>query len=317
MNQLVTQTNALTADVPDFLKDAGVSELTKTLAGGDRIKRIVPKNGIFSLVVGKDTISRVKDELSVIIVNASPKVGRIFYMKQWDPNGEPTAPDCFSNDGNAPDAKAAKPQAHTCNECPQNIKGSGQGNTKACRFSRRLAVMLEQDFGGPLEGEVYQMNLAALSLFGEGPGDRYTFEEYVKYLKNNGRSVDHMVTKVTFNEDNDNQGMLFAPMRYVNQHEYKLGQAKAVTPEVQKIVVYTPFQADMAGRGQPALAAPPTSEATKVIHTPAPASAPAADPVAEPTVRAVKPEQPAPAGGKPSLAAVLADWGGQPAAGGK
>lgn len=310
MTQLVTiGASALTAAVPDFLKDAGVSELTKTLAGGDRIKRIVPKNGIFNLVVGKDTISKVKGEMGVIIVNASPKVGRIFYMKQWSPDAEPTAPDCFSNDGNRPDPKAAKPQAATCNDCPQNIKGSGQGGTKACRFSRRLAVMLEQDFGTNLEGDVYQMNLAALSLFGEGPANRYTFEEYVKYLKNNGRSVDHMVTQISFNEDRDNSGVLFEPVRYVSEHEYKTGQAKAGSDEVQKIITYTPYQADVSGRkaADPALPAPPTSEATKVIHTPAPAEAP----VAEPTVRATKPE-PQAAGGKPSLTEVLSNWGAAP-----
>lgn len=314
-NITTVSANPLTADVPDFLRDAGVSELTKTLAGGDRVKRIVPKNGIFSLVVGKDAIGKVKNDLPAIIVNASPKVGRIFYARAWTPDAEPTAPDCFSNDGNVPDAKAASPQARTCNECPQNIKGSGQGGTKACRFTRRLAVMLEQDFGTPLEGEVYQMNLAAMSLFGEGPADRYTFEEYVKYLKNNGRSVDHMVTNITFNEDRDNQGLLFSPVRYVSKHEYALGQKAAAMPEVQKIIVFTPYQADMAGRGAaPALAAPVPAAAATFSAEKSPAAAVAADAdVPAPTVRAAKAEQ-APPAGKPSLSSVLAEWGSTPAA---
>ena len=103
-------------DLPDFLKTAGVSELTKQLAGKSGVKRIVPKNGIFNKVVGGENMGKVKGDLNVIIVNAAPDVGRIFYAKAWSPDSEPTAPDCFSNDGKAPDAKSVSPQASSCKE---------------------------------------------------------------------------------------------------------------------------------------------------------------------------------------------------------
>ena len=145
----------LNQDLPDFLQTAGVSELTKQLAGKSGVKRIVPKNGIFRKTVGGEEMGKVKGALNVVIANASPHVGRIFYAKQWSPDAEPTAPDCFSNDGRTPDAGAASPQSDRCDTCPQNIKGSGQAQSKACRYSRRLAVMLEEDFGTALEGSVY------------------------------------------------------------------------------------------------------------------------------------------------------------------
>jgi hypothetical protein len=91
-------------DLPDFLQTAGVSALTKQLAGKTGVKRIVPKNGIFRKTVGGEEMGKVKGNLDVIIVNASPAVGRIFYAKAWSPDAEPTAPDCFSNDGRTPDA---------------------------------------------------------------------------------------------------------------------------------------------------------------------------------------------------------------------
>jgi hypothetical protein len=75
--------------------------------GNTGTKRIVPKNGIFRKEIGGKEMGKVKGDLNVIIVNSSPKVGRIFYAKTWTPDAEPTAPDCFSNDGQAPDAKAA------------------------------------------------------------------------------------------------------------------------------------------------------------------------------------------------------------------
>ena len=121
----------LSQDLPDFLQQQGVSELTKQLAGrsGSSLKRIVPKNGTFKLVVGGEEMGKVKGSLNVVIVNASPKVGRIFYAKQWTPDSEPSAPDCFSNDGQAPDPKAENPRADRCDSCEQNIKGSGMGNS--------------------------------------------------------------------------------------------------------------------------------------------------------------------------------------------
>ena len=262
----------LNQDLPDFLQTAGVSELTKQLAGKTGAKRIVPKNGIFRKMVGSEEMGKVKGNLDVIVVNASPKVGRIFYAKAWTPDADPSAPDCFSNDGISPDAGAASPQSSRCDSCAQNIKGSGQGTSKACRYSRRIAVNLVEDFGTSLEGEVYQLNLASKSLFGEGAGDNtHTFENYTKYLANNGKSLDYVVTQLSFNENNDNQSILFTPVRFINKQEYAVTSEVAKKPEVQKLVVMTPYQAEQAGK--PALAAP------------APQAPKAEDAVAEPVKR--------------------------------
>jgi hypothetical protein len=221
----------------------------------------VPKNGIFRKVVGGEEMGKVKGPINTIIVNASPHVGRIFYAKAWSPDAEPTAPDCFSNDGKVPDAGAANPQSDRCDTCPNNIKGSGQGNSKACRYSRRLAVLLEEDFGTTLEGRVYQMNLASKSLFGDSPSDKvHMFESYVKYVQNNGKNIDHLVTSIMFNEDNDNQSVLFAANRHINRKEYDVATAASGRAEVKKMVVMTPYQADVSGRAPAQLAAPKSEE---------------------------------------------------------
>ena len=252
----------LNEDLPEFLQTAGVSDLTRQLAGRTGVKRIVPKNGIFRKTVGGEEMGKVKGNVNAIIVNASPAVGRIFYAKQWSPDAEPTAPDCFSNDGRAPDAGSTNPQADRCDTCQQNIKGSGQGNSKACRYSRRIALVLEEDFGTSLEGSVYQMNLASKSLFGESVGDNtHTFENYSKYLSNNGKSLDYVVTQISFNEDNDNQSVLFTPTKYINKSQYAVTSKVANTPEVLKMVVMTPYQADMTGKPAKLEAPKPLGEA--------------------------------------------------------
>lgn len=256
----------LDQSLPDFLQTAGVSALTKNLAGKSGAKRIVPKNGIFRKMVGTEEMGKIKGNLNIIIVNASPKVGRIFYAQSWSPDAEPTAPDCFSNDGQTPDKGANKPQADRCDACPNNIKGSGQGTSKACRYSRRIAVTLEEDFGTGLQGEVYQMNLASKSLFGDNVGDNnFTFENYAKYLSNNGKSIDYVVTTMSFNEDNDNQSILFSPARFINKEEFAVTSKLAVLPEVQKLVVMTPYEAQMS--------------TTKILPKPTPKAEVADEPV--------------------------------------
>ena len=282
-------------NLPDFLQQAGVSNLTKQLAGNSGIKRIVPKNGIFRKVVGKEEMGKVKGSMNAVIVNASAHVGRIFYLKAWTPDSEPSSPDCFSNDGVSPDSGSANPQASRCDSCPQNIKGSGMGNSKACRYSRRIALMLEEDFGTSLEGTVYQMNLASKSLFGDGAGDNtYTFENYTKYLANNGKSLDYVVTQLSFNEDNDNQSVLFSPVRFINKGEYEVASKAAAKPEVQKMVILTPYQADMSGRQ---LAAPEPQAKAEIDEA-----------IPEPTKRESKAKaaEPAP---KKEIKDVLKAWG--------
>lgn len=239
-------------ELPDFLQNAGVSELTKQLAGKVGVKRIVPKNGIFRKTVGGEEMGKTSSALKAVIINGSPSVGRIFYAKAWSPDAEPTAPDCFSNDGRTPDKSVAEPPADRCDSCPNNIKGSGMGNSKACRYSRRLALMLLDDFGTPLEGEVYQMNLASKSLFGDNVGDRFTFENYSKYLLNNGKSVDWFITEISFNEDNDNQSVLFEPVGHINRTIYEVMRPAQERDDVKKMVVMTPYQADVSGRALPA-----------------------------------------------------------------
>lgn len=290
----MSELTILNQDLPDFLQNAGVSELTKQLAGKSGVKRIVPKNGIFRKTVGGEEMGKLKGNLNAIVVNASPHVGRIFYAKAWSPDAEPTAPDCFSNDGRTPDAGAVNKQAERCDSCTQNTKGSGMGNSKACRYSRRIAIVLEEDFGTSLEGEVYQMNLASKSLFGDGAGDNtHTFENYTKYLSNNGKSLDYVMTQISFNEENDNQSVLFTPTRFIKQHEYLVTSEVASKPEVQKMVVMTPYQADASGRA-------PKLEAPK-------AAAPAAESPIEEPVKREKKAEPKPTA-KKDLDSVVKAW---------
>ena len=158
-------------NVPAFVRNQPLSETTLALAGGaGGIKRISIKGGVFRLMSGGKEITSIEDRhLDVIIVKAAPKVSRVFYAKKWDPNAEPGAPDCWSNDGETPDASLKNPVSKACHECPNNIAGSGEGNSRACRYQQRLAVLVADD----LDAGVHQLTLPATSLFGAGRGRSY------------------------------------------------------------------------------------------------------------------------------------------------
>jgi hypothetical protein len=67
-------------------------------------------------------------------------------------------------------------------------------------------------------------------------------------LSNNGKSLDYVITQISFNEENDNQSVLFTPTGYINKAQYAVTSEVAKKPDVLKMVVMTPYQADMAGK---------------------------------------------------------------------
>jgi len=139
------------SQVPDFAKKGELSTLAKTLAGGgggQTGKRISIKGGVFRLISDGKEVAAVEDRfLDVVIVAAAAKISRTFYGEAYNPDN-PAPPSCWSADGEKPDASAKEPQHVNCAGCPQNIKGSGSGDSRACRFSQRLAVVLANDVNG-------------------------------------------------------------------------------------------------------------------------------------------------------------------------
>jgi hypothetical protein len=80
------------------------------------------------------------------------------------------------------------------------------------------------------------------------------FETYAKYVANNGKSIDWIITRITSNEDNDNQSILFTPVGHINKAQYAITSELGSKEEVKRLVIMTPYQAESAGAK--ALAAP-------------------------------------------------------------
>jgi hypothetical protein len=222
--------------VPAFVKKAELSAIAKALSGGagQSGKRVSIKGGVFRLVHDGKEVAQIEDRhLDVVIVNAAPKVSRIFYAKKWDGDTS-TAPDCWSSDGNVPDKNVTAPQGQNCADCEQNIKGSGNGDMKACRYQQRLAVVLASD----VDGDVLQLSLPATSIFGKEVNGKYPLQAYARFLAAQSISPEMVVTEMRFDTSVESPKLVFKPKRWLTDDEYVTVQEKGQSPEAVKAVEF-------------------------------------------------------------------------------
>jgi len=243
------------AQLPSFAKKVELSSLARSLAGGGgtSVKRISIKGGVFRLLAGSEEIASIDDRhLDVVVVQAASKISRTFYAGAYE-EGSAKGPTCWSADGEKPDASAEDPQASNCASCPQNAAGSGQGNSRACRFSQRLAVVLANDVGG----DVMQLTLSATSIFGKEEGDKRPLQAYARFLAAQSISPETVVTRLRFDTKAAVPKLFFQPMRWLSEDEYETVKEKSESTEAKQAVV---LSFGMGGNKKtapaPALAAP-------------------------------------------------------------
>jgi len=317
---------------PAFATNAPMSAIAKALAGsGMSGKRLSIKGGVFRLIVdGKEVTALEERTLDVVIVRAAAKVSRVFYAGAYV-DGQATAPACFSADGDLPDASIKAPQGKSCATCPQNVKGSGQGDSRACRYNQQLAVVLAND----MEGDVLQLSLAATSIFGKGEGENRPLQDYVRYYAAQQVDVAHVITRLRFDTNSPVPKLFFRPARYLTADEHEIAQAQGATPEADRAVTMTVSQTDgvapvaaaapvaipgtapKAAKPAPVPVAaqeeeddeppPPPPKAKKAAAKPVPVAA-AEEDNSEPVVRKPAPAATAAAPAASSLAQALADW---------
>ena len=221
------------------------SALSKELAkgsGGIGSRRIQTNtNGTFKrLVNGEQIGDALRGEINVLVLWALSSVSRIYYKEKYDANKDATLPNCWSNMGDKPEEAATDAQHANCADCPQNIKGSGENGSKACRYQRRISLLVE----GDSSGDIYQFNIPAKSLFGKGSGNTHPFESYLSYLAANGEDLDNVVTNIRYDDNADTMELLFTPLRHINDTEYALVQECQLKPDAQRYTKITVAQAD-------------------------------------------------------------------------
>ena len=160
-----------------------------------RLPRIRMTSGGAEITEGEEPVQAIEG----IILHA--KKTNVFYAKPYNPS-DVNPPDCFSLDGERPDASIEKPQHPTCKGCPKAEFGTNSmGSGKACRNLKPLyfltgdgAIMPRQLTISPTSlkaANAYIMDLTAagynfrkvktrIEFFKENPKDTYMKAKFKK-----------------------------------------------------------------------------------------------------------------------------------------
>ena len=303
--------------LPAHLRRGTLSATTKALMGGGTSKRISIEGNVFRMLVGGKEVAVNEDRgMNVIILRAAESNARTYYGGKTYEKGTKARPICWSDDNIKPHENVKALQHKSCAGCPQDVKGSGQNGSKACRYSRRVALLLASDIGG----DIFAMNVNASSLFGQGEGRKMGLQQYARLLGGHGIEVNAVVTEMRFDTTaGANMKLTFSAVRPLEEDEWALVQSRVDEQAAMDAITQTVADIDgveeevaEAPAPEPVFVEPPKSTKPKAAAAPAApaggfkvtkAAAPAVEEVEEPVVRETK--SPAPLSAK----AVLADWG--------
>jgi len=275
------------SQLPAHIRRGELNAITRALMGNSN-KRISIEGGSFRLIVGGQEVA-VKEErhMNVIMLRAADTNTRTYYEGTYV-KGAKAKPACWSSDSVSPHEDVKNPQSSKCNTCPQNIKGSGQNDSRACRFQRRLAVLLEND----IDGDIYAMSIPAASIFDNGEGRKMGLQQYARFLGGHGIDVNAVLTEMRFDTNATAPKLTFSAVRPLEEHEYSTVLTRKDEQTAIDAVTMTVAQLDE-------VEAPATAPAQPVrVQAPAPAPAVAkATPKATPKATAftVTKKEPIPA----------------------
>jgi hypothetical protein len=223
----------------------GLDEDTLAVAGGavKGNKRISIEGRVFRKIVGgKEQSVNTDNSMNVVFVKMAHDASRTYYASTYK-KGVKISPACWSNDSKTPDPEVKSPPASSCAECPNSVKGSGQGGQgTACRLSWRTAVVLPNDPAG----DVYQLVLPATSAFGKEENGRWPFRPYIQMLANNNVSAGRVVTKMEFDINSPVPRLLFSPVAAVPSEMRETIARQGKTPAAESAVKLTVYKTDSA-----------------------------------------------------------------------
>ena len=250
--------------LPAYLSAVNVSELNQDLtshaSSGFPIMSI--KGKVFTLARGDErtVLPNPKDPdspataIDVVVIKVNKGTSKVFYANGYQ-EGEQGKPDCFSNNGDKPDAGSKAPQAKSCQACPNNQWGSKVsatgGKGKLCQDSVRIAIAPVDQVNDPMLLRVPPASIKALGELGTVCAKR-------------GVPYNAAVTKISFDLASATPKLLFKPVGLVPDATFEAIQKVASSDLVNNIL----------GNGF-------SSEAAPALPTVEPEEAPAPKPVAK------------------------------------
>ena len=178
---------------------------------------------------------------------------KVFYARPYaEGESDGQRPTCYSNDGIAPSAEAAEPQAKKCALCPHNQFGSRvnddgtAGKGKACADQPRLAVADPEHLDRPF-------------LLRVPPASIKNLKEALKLCKARDLQYNMVVFRIGFVAEAAAPQLLFRPVGLLSDEAYEKNASKFDDEIVRAIVGL-----DEPGVGEPAAAAALSDDAPEL-----------------------------------------------------
>tara|TARA_R110000803_G_scaffold33099_3_gene72572 strand:- start:759 stop:1667 length:909 start_codon:yes stop_codon:yes gene_type:complete len=266
--------------------------------GGSTNRRISIKGGKFREIVNGEQVNVSKsDTMNIVIVDAA-SIARTFYAGEYNPE-KIAPPTCWSHDTQTPADEVAEDQrqAKRCMDCKQNVKGSGSGNSRACRYSQRLAVAIEGQFD-----KIYQLQLPATSIFGEARSGKMPLQAYARFLQAHNTPAVAIVTQMSFDENSEVPKLAFKALRALEENELETIVELKKHADTKKAITMTVAQTD----GVIATSKPPV--AALFADAPAKEKVKAEEAPIEEPKKVVKKSTPAPKANDDDLSDIVSAW---------
>jgi hypothetical protein len=214
---------AYISGVPD------ISERAVTGIGTALPPHVSIRGNKFTLVDGAGNKKVLGDTMDFLMADVGDHVGKMYFSNpDWTPDSD-DPPDCWSTNGIGPSRDAINPQARTCAECPNNVRGSriskmSGASIKACRDEVLIAIVQPQ-----FPGMLFQFKIT--------PGSFKNWRKHVEECKNiaPGAHVGVVLTRATFQED-VNGTVVFKAQAYPDQATWD-ARSKAVSTKSTDILV--------------------------------------------------------------------------------
>lgn len=262
--------------LPDYIKNLPPDAATKALMGSGSaggMKRISIKGGVWRMMVGGKEITRNEDRALNVVVVAASETFRTYYDTQYKEGITNTGPVCWSTNSQTPDPKSSKPQASRCIDCPQNVKGSGQGDSRACRYNQRLAVVLANDIE---KGDIYQLQIPPASIFGDGEPGKWPIRAYATMLFTNNVPITAVATEMRFDTNSATPRITFKPAAVLSVQQQARIMELAETTEAKQAITLSVAEVDKVKAAigltveEPAVVEEPVKKVSKKDEAPTP-----------------------------------------------
>ena len=219
---------------------------------GEAAPRISLKASRFRIVEDGEETILPETQIDVVFVGSNPRLSKVWYVSEWDPDAEATAPDCYSLDGVSPHPDAEQPQHDLCATCDSNAWGSkiapNGTKLKACSDQKRMAVVAADNVDGP----VYLLVVTPAALKGLGV--------YNKQLAQRGFPPDAIRTTLSFDPDASFPKLQFSFGGFLEDDAIEVvskrtetDETRAITGERSESEVLAPPAAEPKGKTKPSI----------------------------------------------------------------